>query len=217
MYLELISMQSTFVGKQDLREEEVRDVPVPRQENCVSANKSHNERRRQSVIRSIRLQNARVRQRPAIESLYLARLVEAQERVAHYREVDKLGGCNQAHKPAQYYCGVLAKLQEREQRNDENHGDAQVGHTLLGALGQNLGCLAFERETEERARGTVDVGVACGEGGGEDSGVDNVREDFDSKSVHGDDVGGSGGSGLAIGECGFQLRVVIWHVDTDCQ
>ena len=139
---------------------------MARQEHCVATDKRHDERRGKSVVGSIGLQDTSVGQSAPVKSLDLTRLVEAQERVAHDGEVDELRGGDQADKPAENNSGVLAQLQERQERDGENDSNAEVWNTLLGALGQNLRCLALKRETEKGARCAVDVGVTGGEGRG---------------------------------------------------
>lgn len=65
--------------------------------------------------------------------------------------------------------------------------------------------LAAEGEPVEHARCAEEERVACGESGGEDAGVDDVREDLDACTGHGDHVGRLGGvsgalkQGLVVG------------------
>ena len=42
-------------------------------------------------------------------------------------------------------------------------------------------------------------------------------EAFDAQAVHGDDVGGRCGAGLAVAESGDEFGVVVGHVDADCE
>lgn len=199
----------------EVREQKVRHIPHPLQKYRVSTDKRHDERADQRIPRRIRLQHAPVRQRAAIQTLRLARLVEPQERKADDAKVDQLTSRNQADEPVQHDGGVLSELEERQERNHEHERDAVDRYTLLCAAGEELGCFSFQRETEERARRAVDVRVACGEGGGEDTCVDDVRESLDAQTVHGDDVRRGGGTGLSEFESGNEVGVVVGDVNAD--
>jgi hypothetical protein len=73
------------------------------------------------------------------------------------------------------------------------------------------------REAEERARGTVAVVVSGAEGGRKDERVDDVGEDRDGESVHGDYVGRGCGAGFTLLEGGDELGVVVWNINPDCE
>lgn len=200
-----------------LREEEVWNIPEAWQKHGIPTDKGHDECGYKGIVCSVWLQDTRVGQSIPIQALYLARLVETQERVAHDREVDELGGSHQADEPAEDDRRVLTQLQERQQRDSKDDSNAEIRNTLLSALGQDLGCLTLKRKTEERARCAVYVRVASREGGSKYSSVNNVGKNLNPQPVHGNNVRRSGSSGLTISEGSLQFRVVVWNVDANSQ
>jgi hypothetical protein len=63
----------------------------------------------------------------------------------------------------------------------------------LGNSAEDLGGLTTNGKAKQDARGTVQITVAGGESTGEDSGIDDVWEDFDPRAIDGNDIWAGGG------------------------
>lgn len=75
--------------------------------------------------------------------------------------------------------------------------DGNDRETLRSAPGEDPGSLTTESETVNDTRRGEEEGVAGGERGREDGGVDDVRQSANTSESHGDDVGRlSGGSSV---------------------
>lgn len=83
----------------------------------------------------------------AIKSLGFAGSVEAQVGDTHGDEVDQSTSSDDVDEPVQDGRRVVRQLQERQEREDHNDDEAIDGHTVLGALAQELGARpSIERE-----------------------------------------------------------------------
>lgn len=205
--------------EQVLREEEVGDVPETRegQEDGVAADKGHDEGPDTAVVGGVGHEPGLVGQGVAADALGAEGTVEEEVGDGHAAEVDELRGGDEGDEPVEDDGGVVGELEEGQQGDEQDEDDAVDGDTGAGADGEEARGLALEGHAVEGAGGAVDVGVAGGEGGGEDHGVDKVRHDTDAEAVHGNDVGGGGGAGLAVDEGVAQLLVVVGDKDADAE
>lgn len=71
--------------------------------------------------------------------------------------------------------------------------DGEPGKTVLGSSGEDLGEIAVESDTVESPTGGVEIGRGGGPGRGDETGVDDGREDLDTGFGDGDDEGRGGG------------------------
>jgi hypothetical protein len=108
-----------------------------------------------------------------------------------------------------------AAVEEREERERSGDGDAVDGHTGLGDLAEERRGLALLREHVERAGRRVHVLVARRERGGEDDGVDDMREDPDAGGGHEDDERRLRGRAARAGDGREQVRILLGHAHAD--
>lgn len=183
-----------------VREEEIGDIPVSfnGQENSVTANKSHDESSNESIPSSIRHEPGSIGESVTADSLCLEGSVPEHVGDGNTRKVDELRSRDKRDEPVQNNRGVCGKLQKGQQSNGQNDTDAVDRHTGLGASGEESGHLSFEGKTVERSRGTVDVRVTGRKGREKNHGVDDVGENVDTETVHGNDIGGGSGTGFAV-------------------
>lgn len=80
-------------------------------------------------------------------------------------------------------------IHEGQESEETSDNDGNDGETVLGAVGQESWSLSSQRQTVEHTGGSVKEGVSSGEGGGEDTSVDDVGEDLDTSTSHDNDIG----------------------------
>lgn len=144
---------------------------------------------------SVGLEPTSVRERLPVNSLGLDGAVEEDVGHAHDVVVDNSATSDQVDQPAEHLVGGTADLQERQAGEAHNNAEAPERNTVLGTITEDLGSAALEGKTVQAAGGTVGVGVASTEDRGDHEGVDDVRQDVDSKVGHGNDIR-RGSSGL---------------------
>ena len=82
--------------------------------------------------------------------------------------------------------GCVHEGQERKCTGEKHRSERQ---TVLCAVSQELGRLSTESETVKDSRRSEEERIARREGGCEDAGIDDVREDLDARTCDGNDVG----------------------------
>ena len=85
------------------------------------------------------------------------------------------------------------RIHKRQPRKTTRRRNRNNRQPTLGTPSKHLGRLTSQRQPIQHSRRGIQERVAGGERGGEDAGVDDVWEDFDTCAGHGDDVGGLGG------------------------
>lgn len=95
-----------------LREEEIGDLPIARQENLISSNECHDNSPNKGVVSSIGHEPCTVRQGTAVNALSLQGAVEANVRNADSRKIEQLGCGDERDEPVQDHGRAGAELQE---------------------------------------------------------------------------------------------------------
>ena len=95
-------------------------------------------------------------------------------------------------------------IHEGQESEETSDNDGNDGETVLGAVGQESWSLSSQRQTVEHTGGSVKEGVSSGEGGGEDTSVDNMGKDFDTGACHDNNIWRLGSS-----TTGLEKSVII--------
>lgn len=109
--------------------------------------------------------------------------------------------------PIKCLCTVGAEVEEAKETERRGGKDGNVRGLVLVGGREDLRCLADVGEGDKDTGTGVDVRVGGREHGGEEDGVDDVREDGDVGEVRGDDEWGRGGAVAGAEEVG----VGVWH------
>jgi len=112
-------------------------VPVDKDDNDLEAERNPC---------SIRLEITSIGQGCTVKSLDPARLVEGNVGAAHDDVIDETSCGDDVEEIGENLGGVVGQLQERQEREDHNYGKAIDRNTILGALPQESGCTALDRE-----------------------------------------------------------------------
>lgn len=143
----------------EVTEDEGRDIPLARQENCVSADEGHDRATDKAIPSEVRLTPPLERKAVAVKALGVASTLPADESHTHDGVVDQLRSSNQVDEPLEHCSSVRADLQESEQSDTEHNNGAVDGDTTASGASENLRRLAFECKSIERTRGAIDITV----------------------------------------------------------
>ena len=130
----------------------------------------------------------------------LASPEEADVRDAHDDVVDKTTSSDNVCEPRKNLGGRIRQVEERQEREDHDDGEAVDGDTVLGALAQELGGTALNGERVQATGSTVRVRVSSREDTGDQKGVDQMGKTVDVEVLHGNDVGRCGSRALTSSE-----------------
>ena len=198
--------------------EEGLDVPGP--EAGVAVEDDDDTLDHHGDVGGVGLEPALVGEGVAVDALGLAGAVEEDVGGGHDDVVDETAGSEDVDQPREHLGGAVRDLQEGEEGEGHDHDETVDGHAATRTLGQEARGAPLEGKTVKRANGTVGVGVAGGEDGGEHEGVGDVWEHGNAQVVHGNDVGrcrSSAGTSLRASQDTRERRVVVRQDDADAQ
>lgn len=182
---------------------------LARQERGVAVCTKDGDKEAESDDRAVWLEVSCVGESLAVKTLGLASAVEAQVGNTHRDEVDQSTSSDDVDQPAKDLCRTVRQLQERQKGEDHDDEEAVDRNAVLGALAQEPGSTAFNRERVQTASCTVGVGVTGREDTGDQKGVDKVGKSIDSQVAHGNDVRRGGSAALTGGKNINESGVVV--------
>lgn len=155
----------------------------------------------------------------AVDALHLASAVVKEEGDAHGDVVHDASARDEGEQDAQSLGRAAVELQEGQEREEHGDGKAVDGHAVLSRLAEESRGTSLEGETVERTGGAICVCVAGRVDGREQQRIHNMGENIDTHVLHGNDIGGSGGSrAVAVTEVHrHELGVLVVQHDTACQ
>lgn len=143
--------------------------------------------------------------------MVLERGVEADVRPEDGGPGDEAGDGGDGDEPVEHGTAVGGDVHVGQQTDGTSNGQGPNGYAIPGAVPHEPGCLAEASHAVEGTRGGEQVGVASGEGGNKDDGVDEGGETLDTCVVDGNDEGGGGSTCTTEDE----IRVVVRNQPAD--
>lgn len=194
------------------RKERPRALVEPGHERGVAVGQLDEAHPHEAGPGAVGLEIALVGKRVTADALRLHRLVEEDVGYAHDHVVDHLSTLGQGLEPSNHHCCVRRHLQEREEREDHDHGKGVDRNAVLETLLEDGGRVAVEGKTVERSHGAVGVSVSGTEDTGAEQGVHDGGQNRDTHVGHSNDVGRSIGSSRVVVS---QSLVVVRQDDAD--
>lgn len=187
-------------GNGEVAADEVGSVPVTLEEDGPGVEERDDAGEDERVPTDEGLEPATVAELLAVEALLLGSLVEAEVRrgdTGPRDETDLRGHVRKVVEDLGRRSGTSRG--ESEETKGESNGNAEVRSAVaVGAL-EDLGSATVERESPQGTGAEVHVGGTGGEGGGEDTGVDDVGKAADADTGEGEHEGRrGGGTGLDL-------------------
>lgn len=119
------------------------------------------------------------------------------------------------NEPIEHFTSTSRALEEREASDSGGDEEGDPGNSVAVDLGDELGCVAVEGESVKNTRAVESEGGSGRVDGGEDTGVDDVREDGNLKASHGGDVGGASSAGESTLDGRDENGIVVGNEDAD--
>jgi hypothetical protein len=133
------------------------------EEGAVSIAAKHESQEDHADPCAMGLEIAIVRHVPAVNTLNFGGAVKEEVSNTDHKVVDDLRAGDYVDKPGEHLCRSSVDVQEAEEGEANGDKKAVERHTLLGALLQELRCLAFEGKTVKRTGSVVGIGISSGE------------------------------------------------------
>lgn len=168
----------------DVRRQEAADGEAPGIEVGEAVAQEQDREEDQADPRHVRLDARRVRDRHALRDAGLAE-AQVDDGAEDPRRVAR--GVGQADEPVEDDAGLRPAAEVGQRREAAGRQDGVYRQPPAVAAREDLGSVAGDGEGVDGAAGHVEVSVARGPGAGQDSGVDDGREDGDAGVLDSDD------------------------------
>jgi len=140
-------------------------------------------------ICNIRLEAIVVRVFRQIETLRDHSTTEVEVRDVHDTPTGESTSSWQSDKPVEHLVWSWRYAQEGKEGERSRRKDSIYGETLLRAVGQEFRRLTAESQSVEHARGAEQETISGREGTRENTGIYDMRKNFDSSAGYGNDEG----------------------------
>ena len=109
---------------------------------------------------AIGLEAAIVRERPTVDALSLASVVESEVGDGHDDKIDHSTSSDESDQPSEDHLRTARDREEGEEGETDDHAEAEDWDAALRALAQESRCAAFEGHAIEGAGRTVGICIA---------------------------------------------------------
>lgn len=161
--------------KADVCGEEVAGAPL--HEDGEAVGQEDEDAEEEPEPRQVRLQRRSVRQLPPGDPPGLERLHKAQVADADAGPGDKTGNSCDVEQPVEHVAAVRRQVEEGQEADRRGDAHREVRGAVLVGTAQEGRCVMFRGQAHEDSAAGVHVGVGGGQHGGQQDGVDDVRED----------------------------------------
>lgn len=139
------------VGKEGL------DHPLAGQEDAVAVGAHDRGHEDETDPRGVWLEPAAVGESLAVQTLCTAGPVEEDVGDAYHDVINDLRGRDEIDEPAEHFSTRVGQVEKGQTWEDHDGGKAVYGHSILGALAQELGCVSLEGKSIETTTAAVSV------------------------------------------------------------